>query len=128
MKKFICRNCGVVNEASDEDLESNDDWLACVLPQGFEWILPAGKITPIVGEPIYISGNGEHLSKKAYLKKYNIDPEIAYNLMRGRTRNRSASANNATHSTARTQSSAAKNRTASKKKSSSWLDDDDWTS
>lgn len=128
MKKFICRNCGVVNEASDEDLESNEDWLACVLPQGFEWILPAGKITPIVGEPIYISGNGEHLSKKEYLKKYNINPEIAYNLMRGYTRRRSASANSAAHCTAKTQSSATKNHTASKKKSSSWLDDDDWTS
>lgn len=128
MKKFICRNCGVVNEASDETLKSNDDWLACVLPQGFEWILPAGKITPIVGEPIYISGNGEHLSKKEYLKKYNINPEIAYNLMRGYTRRRSASANNATHSTTRIQPSSTRNHTASKKKSSSWLDDDDWTS
>ena len=121
MKKFVCKNCGVVNQASNEVVGSNGDWLQCVLPQGFEWILPAGKITPIVGEPIYISGMGEHLSKEAYLKKYNIDPEIAYNLMRGNTRYRSRSANSASRTTNKTQTSL-------KKKAQSWLDEDDWTS
>jgi len=121
MKKFVCKNCGVVNQASNEVVGRNGDWLQCVLPQGFEWILPAGKITPIVGEPIYISGMGEHLSKEAYLKKYNIDPEIAYNLMRGNTRYRSRSANSASRTTNKTQTSL-------KKKAQSWLDEDDWTS
>jgi len=121
MKKFVCKNCGVVNQASNEVVGSNGDWLQCVLPQGFEWILPAGKITPIVGEPIYISGMGEHLSKEAYLKKYNIDPEIAYNLMRGNTRYRSRSANSASRTANKTQTSL-------KKKAQSWLDEDDWTS
>jgi len=84
MKKFICRNCGVVNEVADDALKSNADWLECDLPMGFEWTLPAGKITPIIGDPIYISGFGENLSRSAYLDKYNIDPEIAYKLMRGK--------------------------------------------
>ena len=85
MKKLVCRNCGVVNEVSREQLlDDGDEWLECTLPQGFEWILPAGKITPIVGSPIYISAMGEHLSREAYLSKYDIDPEIAYSLMRGR--------------------------------------------
>lgn len=91
MKRFICRNCGVVNEAGDEILSNSSDWLDCDLPAGFEWILPAGKITPIVGDPIYISGNGEHLSQSEYLDKYNIDPEIAYKLMRGKARSQTAS-------------------------------------
>ncbi|MCX6674817.1 MAG: hypothetical protein NTW84_00145 [Methanothrix sp.] len=92
MKKIICRNCGVVNEFSLEQLQDEgDDWLECALPQGFEWILPAGKITPIMGSPIYISAMGEHLSREAYLSKYDIDPEIAYSLMRGRIGARSAS-------------------------------------
>lgn len=121
MKKFICRNCGVVNEASKDALESNSDWLQCALPQGFEWILPAGKITPIVGDPIYISGMGEHLSYEAYLNKYGIDPEIAYNLMRGNSGYRSASRNLAGQS-------MIKSAMSSKKKSQNWLDDDDWTS
>ena len=84
MKKFICRNCGVVNEVADEALTNSADWLECALPTGFEWILPAGKIMPIIGDPIYISGFGEHLSRSAYLDKYNIDPEMAYNLMRSK--------------------------------------------
>ncbi len=87
-KKFICNNCGAVNliEITPEDLSdtNNDDWLQCVLPAGFEWALPAGKITPVVGDPIYITGNGEQMSRDDYILKYNIDPEIAYQLMRGR--------------------------------------------
>ena len=90
MKKIICRNCGVVNEVSDGALADDDDWLPCILPEGFEWVLPAGKITPIIGDPIYISGFGEQLSYEAYLEKYGIDPEIAYRLMRGNSRARSA--------------------------------------
>ncbi|MDD1760804.1 MAG: hypothetical protein LUQ59_01090 [Methanothrix sp.] len=89
MKKFICKNCGAVSEISKEALtealkDEEDDWLQCTLPEGFEWSLPAGKITPIVGEPIYISATGEHLSYDQFIETYNIDPEIAYNLMRGK--------------------------------------------
>jgi hypothetical protein len=91
MKKFICRNCGVVNEAEEATLSNSDDWLECDLLTGFEWILPVGKITPIVGDPIYVSGNGEHLSQSEYLEKYNIDPEIAYKLMRGKASSQTAS-------------------------------------
>ncbi len=90
-KKVICKNCGAVNEVSDQALaEDDEDWLPCILPEGFEWTLPAGKITPIIGDPIYISGFGEHLSHDAYLEKYGLDPEIAYRLMRGNARARSA--------------------------------------
>jgi hypothetical protein len=120
MKKFICRNCGVINEASKDALENNGDWLQCTLPQGFEWILPAGKITPIVGDPIYVSGMGEHLSREAYLNKHGIDPEIAYNLMRGNAVCRSASRNFAGQSTIKSQ-------IISKKSAQNWLDEDDWT-
>jgi len=92
MKKFICKNCGSVNEVSAEALaDDDDDWLQCTLPQGFEWILPAGKITPILGEPIYVSAMGDHLTYQAYLATYNIDPEIAYRLMRERINVRTAS-------------------------------------
>lgn len=87
-KRFICKNCGAVNvaEITEKDLKGpdDDDWLNCVLPMSFEWSLPAGKITPLVGDPIYISAGGEQLSREDYLMKYNIDPEIAYQLMRGK--------------------------------------------
>lgn len=154
MKRFVCKNCGVVNVASSGALANDDDdWLDCVLPEGFEWILPAGKITPIVGEPIYISGLGEHLSRSAYLKKYNIDPEIAYNMMRGNRRYRSASYNYSsvgqsfeavesesntsskaeTRSQARSQARSASQAQNSRaqaglhKKPSDWFDEDDWS-
>lgn len=120
MKKFICKNCGVVNEVSPEALKDDDDWLQCTLPEGFEWFLPAGKITPIIGDPIYISALGEHLSYTQYLEEYNIDPEIAYNLMRGKVR-----AQTATKIIGR--QSKEKASVSSKMKPHSWLDEDDWT-
>jgi len=128
MKKFICRNCGVVNEASKEALAASSDWLQCALPTGFEWILPAGKISPIVGDPIYISGLGEHLSYEEYLNKYGIDPEIAYNLMRGKNVSRIFSVQ--LQSSGRKEGNdgkASKNTSDGKKKDQSWLDEDDWT-
>lgn len=83
--KFICKNCGSVNEKdSDVILDPNysiDDWL-CELPDNFEWILPVGKITPIVGSPLYVSSLGGNLTRSEYIQKYNVDPEIAYQLMR----------------------------------------------
>ena len=55
-------------------------------PSGFEWVLPSGKITPVVGQPIYISAIGEKFSRQDYINRYRIDPEIAYEYMRGRMR------------------------------------------
>jgi len=82
--------------------------------------LPAGKITPIVGDPIYISAFGEHLSYAQYLEEYNIDPEIAYNLMRGKV-----STQTATKIIGR--QSKEKASVSSKMRPQSWLDEDDWT-
>ena len=121
MKKFICKNCGALNVASESDIKSDSDWLQCELPQGFEWVLPAGKITPVIGEPIYISGFGEHLSREEYLDKHGIDPEIAYNLMRGNSGYMYASRSFSG------KSSANDSKTATKK-SQNWLDEEDWTS
>ncbi len=121
MKKFVCRNCGAVNEASKDALESNSDWLQCTLPKGFEWILPAGKITLIIGDPIYISSMGEHISYEAYLNKYGIDPEIAYNFMRGNAGDRFASRDSVGQS-------PIINQISSKRRAQNWLAEDDWTS
>ena len=121
MKKIICKNCGVVNEISDGALDESDEWLECILPEGFEWILPAGKITPVIGDPLYISALGEHLSYHAYLDKYDLDPEIAYQLIRGSSRARSAAMAYASKRKTEAQVS-------SKGRSESWLDEDDWTS
>jgi hypothetical protein len=83
--KVICRNCGSVNEKDREVLLNPEysfgDWL-CELPSNFEWILPVGKISPIVGNPLYVSSLGGSLSREDYIEKYGLDPEIAYQLMR----------------------------------------------
>jgi hypothetical protein len=83
--KFVCKNCGAVNEKEREIIldpqYGEEDWL-CDLPLGFEWILPVGKISPIVGTPLYVSSQGGNLSREEYLSRYNVDPEIAYQLMR----------------------------------------------
>ena len=81
---FICQNCGALNELSIDPMNLNDteqDWL-CGAPNGFEWIMPSGKVMPIVGDPIYVSALGEYLTRSAYLEKYKLDPEIAYQFMR----------------------------------------------
>ncbi|HEX7556138.1 MAG TPA: hypothetical protein VF338_05905, partial [Leptolinea sp.] len=98
--------------------EDDDDWLPCIIPEGFEWNLPAGKITPIIGDPIYISGFGEQLSYQAYLDKYGIDPEIAYRLMRGNSRARSTIRTFAAHSQAGAQVGA---QASSKQRTQRWL-------
>ncbi|MFZ2833494.1 MAG: hypothetical protein WAZ20_06230 [Methanothrix sp.] len=121
MKKIICKNCGVVNEISDDAQIEDSDWVECTLPEGFEWVLPAGKITPVIGDPLYISAQGEHLSQHAYLDRYSIDPEISYQLIRGSSRSRSA-----------VMAAAGRRRgpeaISSKGRSDSWLDEDDWIS
>ena len=126
-KKFICKNCGAVNvaEITEKDLtgpgDDDDDWLNCVLPTSFEWSLPAGKITPLVGDPIYISAGGEQLSREDYLMKYNIDPEIAYQLMRGRIVRSYA------YMASDSQKKGRARASASQAIKFSMIDDDDWT-
>jgi hypothetical protein len=68
---------------------------------------------------------GENLSYQAFLDEYRVDPEIAYNLMRGNSRAKSTIKTFTAHSQARAQVGA---QVSSKQRSQSWLDDDDWTS
>jgi hypothetical protein len=79
MSKCICENCGAVNVLENEE---GGDWIGCVLPTGFEWALPSGKIVPVVGAAIYKDAGGSPYSRADYIEKYNIDPEIAYTNMR----------------------------------------------
>jgi hypothetical protein len=81
--EFICSICGSLNILSIDPNDSDPiQELFGKPPRGFEWILPSGKIMPIIGEPIYISASGEYLSRRTYLDRYKLDPEIAYEYMR----------------------------------------------
>ncbi|MDD4579266.1 MAG: hypothetical protein PHF80_01180 [Methanothrix sp.] len=81
---LICKNCGAFNLISVNPLGPDpvETELQGAPVQGFEWVLPSGKIVPVIGDPIYISANGEHLSRKAYMDMYKLDPELAYIYMR----------------------------------------------
>ncbi|MDD1761423.1 MAG: hypothetical protein LUQ59_04245 [Methanothrix sp.] len=81
---LICKNCGAFNVISVNPSEPDlaDTELQGTPVQGFEWVLPSGKIVPVIGDTVYISANGEHLSRKAYMDIYKLDPEIAYIYMR----------------------------------------------
>jgi len=83
VKKCICQECGSVLILEDIFSDDPEAWLECALPTGFEWTLPSGKITPIVGDLIYVDAFGKKMSYDEYLAKYQIDPEIAFTKMRG---------------------------------------------
>jgi hypothetical protein len=81
--EFICSICGSINILSIDSKDPDPiDVLFGKPPHGFEWILPSGKIMPIIGDPIYISASGEYLSRRTYIERYKLDPEIAYEYMR----------------------------------------------
>ncbi len=80
--RVICPECGTCCDVDLNAEPTDGNWLPCVAPEGFEWKLPSGKITPIVGDPFYTDALGDQYDRKAYIIKYNIDPEIAYTKMR----------------------------------------------
>ena len=84
MYKVVCPHCGSVGLVGKDISDESGNYLECSKPEGFEWILPAGKITPVMGPAIYVSAFGEALTLEQYLKQYNINPEIAYQSMRRR--------------------------------------------
>jgi len=84
MTKVICPQCGTVSEIKDE--QESEDWLECITPTGFEWTLPAGKIMMITGTVSYIDAFGNKMSREDYIKKYNVDPEVAYTNMRAKAK------------------------------------------
>lgn len=84
--KVVCPQCGTVSIVGKDVSDESGNWLECSKPEGFEWRLPAGKITPVAGPAIYVSAFGEALTKGLYLLRYDIDPEIAYHNMRTRPR------------------------------------------
>jgi len=82
--RVVCPQCGTVSIVDEDKLVEGDDPIPCIAPTGFEWTLPAGKLMPVVGEPIYVDAFGHHLSRDAYIERYKLDPEIAYTKMRAR--------------------------------------------
>ncbi|HOL44519.1 MAG TPA: hypothetical protein PK659_09725 [Methanothrix sp.] len=82
-KEFVCERCGAVNVVPVSD-GAYDEPLGCLLPTGFEWKLPAGRIgNPLVGYK-YVTSQGTQMTRDEYIAAFKIDPEIALAYMRGR--------------------------------------------
>lgn len=81
-ERTICPHCGGAVEILEDSWDPTTGWLKCIAPKGFEWTLPAGKLTPVVGPVLYTTSDVRYLTREAYISEFNIDPEIALQKMR----------------------------------------------
>jgi len=78
-KEFVCRICGAVNVVPLIDGTAGEA-AGCMPPTGFEWKLPAGfkgPNDPALGEKIYITAQGDEMTRQEYIEEFHIDPELA---------------------------------------------------
>jgi hypothetical protein len=82
IKKFICTRCGAPNTPLPENFGTGSSAGGCVLPTGFEFRLPAGK----VGTEPYIyyvtPDSSELLDRGEWVKTYGYDPKAKLEDMR----------------------------------------------
>jgi hypothetical protein len=83
-KEFVCKVCGGVNVVALTD-GSADQAGGCIAPTGFEWTLPAGKLSGPAGT-IYVTAQGSHMTKAEYIEAFGLDPDIALEYMRAHKR------------------------------------------
>jgi hypothetical protein len=81
-KKFICPKCGVLNTPQTEGFEFGDEACGCLLPTGFEWKLPAGRIQSPLGDMYITADDGTVLTRLEWIEIYGYDPKIALDTMR----------------------------------------------
>ena len=79
-KEFKCLVCGAVNVVPLTD-GAADQACGCIAPTGFEWTLPAGKLSGPSGT-VYVTAQGSHMTKAEYIEAFGLDPEIALAYMR----------------------------------------------
>lgn len=83
-KEFKCLVCGAVNVVPLTD-GAADQACGCIAPTGFEWTLPAGKLSGPAGT-IYVTAQGSHMTKAEYIEAFGLDPDIALEYMRAHKR------------------------------------------
>ena len=87
-KKFLCKECGVVNTPHDENYGSGEEACCCILPTGFEWTLPVGEfhVPPTAGNPegllFATADDGEKLTLREWLEAFGSDPRVLRNWMK----------------------------------------------
>lgn len=81
-KKFICPNCGVLNTPTPDAADTADQACGCLLPTGFEWKLPTGRITTPTHELYVTPDDGTPLTRIEWIEIFGYDPKIVYEKMR----------------------------------------------
>lgn len=73
-KKFVCKECGVVNTPQPETAGTGDQACGCLLPTGFEWRLPVGVFETPEGELFATADDGEKLTRQEWIETFGADP------------------------------------------------------
>lgn len=58
--------------------QTEKDWIECIPLPAYLAKIPAGHIISIVGEEIWIDGNGTQFSTESYKKMHGVDPAIVW--------------------------------------------------
>jgi hypothetical protein len=77
-KKFICPVCGAVNTVVPADIGTAVQACGCLLPAGFEWKIPAGKIQTPFGDLYATADDGEQLSRLDWINDFGVDPKTLW--------------------------------------------------
>jgi hypothetical protein len=75
---FACGKCGTCQTIASKEGGWGDNACGCILPEGFEWAMPAGKI----GGKFIPADGGKPMTKNQYIAAYHIDPEVCLKEMR----------------------------------------------
>lgn len=81
-KKFICQKCGVLNTPALENAGTGDQAAGCLLPTGFEWKLPVGRIKTPTHELYITPDDGTQLTRLEWIEIFGYDPKIVWEKMR----------------------------------------------
>ncbi len=73
-KKFVCSECGVLNTPQPATSGSGDEACGCLLPEGFEWLLPAGEFEGPKGPEFATADDGTRLTLDQWIEDFGSDP------------------------------------------------------
>lgn len=81
-KRFVCNNCGAVQDVPITGAGTFEAPLTCLFPTGFEWTLPSGKVVDPSGKVMYKDAEGNQMTKIEFIDTFGCDPDIMLRKMR----------------------------------------------
>ena len=76
IKKFVCPVCGVLNTPRRENAGTGDEACCCLLPDSFEWLLPAGEFETPNGMLYSTADDSTMLTAKEWIATFGADPAL----------------------------------------------------